>query len=190
MQIYDKYKEISSDGITKEEFKDAIFNLSPETYIHCQQVSNMFMLYGVSQGLSEDECNKLAEMGFYHDVGKYDLTEYVNSSVVTCPNNEDDIMHYLKQHTNIDNIKVKGLSEDELMMSICHHLRFEKDNDGKVQVVTGYGSLKDESFVNYIGELYQTEQIEEFAHKIDIGKGIDVFSALIQERSYKSAKPE
>lgn len=135
-----------------------------EEIAHGICVSNLAARTGRKLGLSEETCHDLAIAGFLHDIGKLEMTKIIRSR------GYDDTLHveelrYVRTHPVLGYaiLNEQGYSLEIAQWVLYHHENF----DG-----SGYPS-------NRRGE------------DIPLGARIlrvcDVFSALIADRSYRSA---
>ena len=130
---------------------------------HGENVSSLAYEVGRELGLSDEACNDLIVAGFFHDIGKAQIssaTEGKNTMLV-------EEMNSVRQHPRVgyDILKRHGFSEE-----ICRDVLYHHENmDG-----SGY-----------------PESLE--GANIPLGACIlrvcDVFCALIQDRPYRSAFP-
>lgn len=134
-----------------------------EVIRHSICVSNMSYYLAKELGLTEEECYEMAVAGMMHDIGKIKLVRYMFENETI----EYSIKHmkYMRMHSKLsyDILKDSDYSETIMDAILYHHENY----DG-----TGYP-----------GNLY--------GDNIPLGARIlrvsDVFSALISDRSYRTA---
>ncbi len=152
-------KKISSTDVMKFALKKEV----PEAVEHGIHVSNMAYLIGKEMGLSEKMLYELAQAGVLHDIGKLQLSNYMNGG------KEDSFvveqLRYVRMHSKLsaDILRDKDYS-DFIIDSILYH---HENYDG-----SGYPD-------NLVGD------------SIPLGARIlrvcDVFIALTSDRPYRKA---
>lgn len=154
-----KEKKLSDADVMKY----ALNKEMPEAIEHGIHVSNMACLIGREMGLSEKMLYELAQAGVLHDIGKIQLSNYMNGG------NEDSFvleqLRYVRMHSKLsaDILRDKDYS-DFIIDSILYH---HENYDG-----SGYPD-------NLVGD------------SIPLGARIlrvcDVFIALTSDRPYRKA---
>lgn len=151
----ERIQNIDIEGELGTEFKKAL--------THGMLVSNVAYLVSRELNLSEEECQQAAVAGMVHDIGKLQVSSYVN--VGQEHSMQIDEMRYLRTHPTLG---YATLTEKGFDSVVCDAVLYHHENfDG-----SGYPA-------NLVGD-----HIPFLARILRV---CDVFSALISERPYREA---
>lgn len=146
-----------------ENWLSAIKDHHDYTYRHCMAVCGLITHFGVSMGVRADDLNLLSMGGLLHDVGK----ARIPLSILDKPGKLDDAEAIkMREHPAFSRVimdSMEGLDPRIVRMAVHHHEKL--DGNGYPDGLEG-------------------AQIDDLVRLTSIA---DVFSALIDERSYKPA---
>lgn len=155
-----------AQSVTEESFSDwlaAIKDHHDYTYRHCMFVCGAIVHFGDTIGVKGDDLNLLSLGGMLHDIGKARVPLQILDKPGRLTPEEQGTMRYHPSHSRDIMATLEGLDPRAVAMAVHHHEKL----DG-----SGYpDGLKD-------------AQIDDLVRLTSIA---DVFSALIDERSYKPA---
>jgi putative nucleotidyltransferase with HDIG domain len=159
-QIVDRIQRV---GLSS--YLSAIRNHHSSTYAHCLSVTAIAAAFGIELGFGRQDQERLAIAGLLHDIGKSQIPLDILEKPGALNDGEQGIMR-LHPELGFDMLcGTSGLPEDTLDMVLHHH-----------EYLDGSG---------YPHRL-QGSQISDLNRMITIA---DVYSALIEPRSYKSGMP-
>ncbi len=152
-----------SKSIDEDVLKEQLQIKLKDVIRHSICVSNMGYYVAKELGMPENKCYDIAVAGMMHDIGKIPLVRYMNENSDEEYSVKD--MRYMRMHSKLsyDILKNAGYSKVVLDAILYHHENY----DG-----TGYP-----------GNLYG----ENIPVEARILRVCDVFSALISDRTYRSA---
>lgn len=141
----------------------SLMNLyDPKTRVHCERVVDLAVKIAEECGLNDKDINGLMIGAYLHDIGKVKIPRYILEKKERL---NDDEFNTMKMHTTFGWGMLSGLSglEDSLDIPHYHHERW--DGNGYPCKLKG----------------------EEIPISVRIFSLADVYDALTNERSYKSA---
>jgi putative nucleotidyltransferase with HDIG domain len=156
-KIIDRIQKIGLDS-----YLSAIRNHHSSTYTHCLSVTAIAAAFGIELGFGRQDQERLAIAGLLHDIGKSQIPLDILDKPGALNDGEQGIMR-LHPELGFDMLRgTPGLPDDTLDMILHHH-----------EYLDGSG---------YPHRL-QGSQISDLNRMITIA---DVYSALIEPRSYKN----